>query len=738
MNELIFNGKNFTEFNAYYATSNFLDGAAKDVQSVSVVGRSGDLQLSNNRYKNLSLKIRVYVTRDMEASMRAMRNYLESVHGYARVEISDQPNEFRMAAFKEMFAPDSYDSKVGVVDLTFDSMPQRFLKTGENWTTVSSSSSEISGNPVSISNPSGLTALTGLNVDIEPVQDLNGYDHPWVGGAGKNLLNIHDASGWTIPRGGELSVNGETVSMKILAGGNTRYMLNQHLEGNKTVTITFTSSKKYGRLFVTLRKMDDSGWMTNSDASIDGLIYNQYYNGWYTYFGGTSASQTIIIPNCLYWQFGLGYGNNEVVTGATETIGNPMIRLASETDDTYEPYSNICPITGHTSAKVTRTGKNLLPSHAVGSTTISGVTFTVAEDGTITANGTATAVAIFAISTYTLAEGTYILNGCPSGGSNTTYYIDWRNDSGGQLTDKGNGSTQTSEGQTGKSCRIVIYNGQTVNNLVFNPMIRLASDTDATYEPYIGHTVTVDLNGTRYGGTLDVSTGVLTVDRVMVDLGTLTWIKRNTSSGHYRFTANTDIYMPSSTTAVPNIVCSAYPTISPADSWVGVEGISCNTGAQQILVSDESYNDASSFTTGVNGVQLVYELATPTTVQLTAQQLSLLTGTNIISTDMNSLTVTLSNPAELENPTLFESKPIIRVYGNGTLNVNDIYITVANSPYTYIDIDCELMDCYYDSNNANQYVSFSTTDYVTLRSGMNYFSYSGFTKVEVTPRWFEV
>lgn len=131
MNELIFNGKNFTEFNAYYATSNFLDGAAKDVQSVSVVGRSGDLQLSNNRYKNLSLKIRVYVTRDMEASMRAMRNYLESVHGYARVEISDQPNEFRMAAYKEMFAPDSYDSKVGVVDLTFDSMPQRFLKSGE-------------------------------------------------------------------------------------------------------------------------------------------------------------------------------------------------------------------------------------------------------------------------------------------------------------------------------------------------------------------------------------------------------------------------------------------------------------------------------------------------------------------------------------------------------------------------------------------------------------------------------
>ena len=454
MNELIFNGKNFTEFNAYYATSNFLDGAAKDVQSVSVVGRSGDLQLSNNRYKNLSLKIRVYVTRDMEASMRAMRNYLESVHGYARVEISDQPNEFRMAAFKEMFAPDSYDSKVGVVDLTFDSMPQRFLKTGENWTTVSSSSSSVSGNPVSISNPSGLTALTGLSVDIQPVQSGEGDPSP----------------------------------------------------------------------------------------------------------------------------------------------------------------TNIRPITGHTSATVTRT-----------------------VDGS------------------------------------ATYY-------------------------------------------------------------------TIDLNGTRYGGTLDVLTGVLTVNRLMADGGDLTWAKV-TGNNYRNFTAA--VANLAYDVNVPKVLSSAYKSVSNNTAESGDDAYvwSWNgAGSPRIAVKDTSKANmtADEFKTAMTGVQFCYKLATPQTVQLTAQQVSLLTGTNIISTDMNSLTVTLSNPAELENPTLFESKPLIRVYGNGTLNVNDQYITVANSPYTYIDIDCELMDCYYDSNNANQYVSFSTTDYVTLRSGMNYFSYSGFTKVEVTPRWYEI
>lgn len=94
--------------------------------------------------------------------------------------------------------------------------------------------------------------------------------------------------------------------------------------------------------------------------------------------------------------------------------------------------------------------------------------------------------------------------------------------------------------------------------------------------------------------------------------------------------------------------------------------------------------------------------------------------------------------SSLRNPTFFPSKPIIRVWGNGSLQINSITVTVANSPYEYVDIDCELMDCYYGSNNANSYVSFSTTDYVTLQSGVNSFVIDGFTKVEVKPRWFEI
>lgn len=146
--------------------------------------------------------------------------------------------------------------------------------------------------------------------------------------------------------------------------------------------------------------------------------------------------------------------------------------------------------------------------------------------------------------------------------------------------------------------------------------------------------------GTVYGGEVDVVSGVLTVDRAMVDLGTLNWTKRNTSSGHFRFTANADIYMPSSTSALPNIICSAYPTITPDASWLGVSGASCNNSAQQILISDENYTDATSFKTAMNGVQVVYELATPQTYQLTPTEVDLLLGQNNVWNDCGDTEVT--------------------------------------------------------------------------------------------------
>lgn len=92
--------------------------------------------------------------------------------------------------------------------------------------------------------------------------------------------------------------------------------------------------------------------------------------------------------------------------------------------------------------------------------------------------------------------------------------------------------------------------------------------------------------------------------------------------------------------------------------------------------------------------------------------------------------------SELWNPTYFDSHPLIRCYGNGSLTINSQTITVASNPYDYVDIDCDIMDAFCGANNANSYVSFDT-DSVVLRSGTNSITHN-MTKVEITPRWYEI
>lgn len=136
-------------------------------------------------------------------------------------------------------------------------------------------------------------------------------------------------------------------------------------------------------------------------------------------------------------------------------------------------------------------GKNLLPN--VGKTqTINGVTFTVNEDGSVTANGTATAnTSFYIISKYAyggmfLPVGSYVLSGCPSGGSDTTYRLQiyGLTESGGMAYDFGNGvSMEFANENADYNVVVFISSGYTANKLRFYPMISLDG---GDYEPYCG------------------------------------------------------------------------------------------------------------------------------------------------------------------------------------------------------------------------------------------------------------
>ena len=103
-----------------------------------------------------------------------------------------------------------------------------------------------------------------------------------------------------------------------------------------------------------------------------------------------------------------------------------------------------------------------------------------------------------------------------------------------------------------------------------------------------------------------------------------------------------------------------------------------------------------------------------------------------------TLSFTTTGGDALVNPTPFASKPLIRLYGNGTVNINGITITVTNSQ-SYVDIDCDVMDCYEGTTNRNNDVSFSTYDFPVLSPGENTFTIvSGVTIIQVKPRWWRV
>lgn len=92
----------------------------------------------------------------------------------------------------------------------------------------------------------------------------------------------------------------------------------------------------------------------------------------------------------------------------------------------------------------------------------------------------------------------------------------------------------------------------------------------------------------------------------------------------------------------------------------------------------------------------------------------------------------------VNNPTLFPSKPLIRVTGSGTVGIGDETITIT-SGYDYVDIDSEIQNCYCGNQNANAAVTFSDREFPELQPGLNGVTFgTGIESVQITPRWYRI
>ncbi len=185
--------------------------------------------------------------------------------------------------------------------------------------------------------------------------------------------------------------------------------------------------------------------------------------------------------------------------------------------------------------------------------------------------------------------------------------------------------------------RIILINTNTSReNFSFN-----YPSTATAYEAYNGNTYTIQLGDTYYGGSLDVTTGVLTINKALVDLGTLDY-------DYYVYSGVNGFYItnPFSSAKSQSTCQSSQYVYQPSDSTFNNDGVDCEITinyAKYIKIKDARYNDATQFKTAMNGVQLVYELATPITVQLTAKQVEQLLGQNNVWADTGDVEVKFYN-----------------------------------------------------------------------------------------------
>ena len=277
--------------------------------------------------------------------------------------------------------------------------------------------------------------------------------------------------------------------------------------------------------------------------------------------------------------------------------------------------------------------------------------------------------------------------------------------------------------------------------IITNLMARLSSDTDATFKPYNGNTYTVSFGsaGTVYGGTIDVVSGQLKVERAFITLDeTANWSWSTITLRPHVLISGMEIKGA--------VISNMYPYSS---SVVAVDGtITTNGGnGKEVWIYDTvNAPDLNSWKTFVasNNLQVVYTLATPLTYQLTATQVAFLLGTNNFWSNIGDVQIEYGKGGNtLYNPTLFDSSPLIKVTGTGTLGIGDWILTITGLSSQTLYIDCEMMEVYKNTGGiiegANSLVSINKNTFPKLVSGMNNITKtSGLTNLKITPRWWRI
>lgn len=144
MSVLTFNGQSLEDFHTYWDGSQLFVTPEKDVTFYEIPGRSGELSVSNDRFKAKEISVHCFIKENFRENFSALMNFLYSQKGYGRLENSKEPDVYQKACFVTSVEPTTGAFlKYGDFTLVFKVYPQKWLKMGENAITITNTKSVI-------------------------------------------------------------------------------------------------------------------------------------------------------------------------------------------------------------------------------------------------------------------------------------------------------------------------------------------------------------------------------------------------------------------------------------------------------------------------------------------------------------------------------------------------------------------------------------------------------------------
>ena len=443
-----------------------------------------------------------------------------------------------------------------------------------------------------------------IEADLSPIQDLHGQEAPWPPGGGKNLLNNQGTSAtvsnvaYTVNADGSVSTNGASN------GWNGFSLGSQTLPAGTYILSSGVNEANRYNQYVSIT-VDGKTIETSSGSE------KQF----------TLSEEATFTPKIFTRP---GYAPNQTVY--------PMIRLSSVSDATFAPYSNICPISGHTGCEVVRTGKNLCGGLDFAQSFSGANGYALDTDAKTVKfkRGSANGITLFPWMRFKENTQYQICFSFLTASNNTCFSCVYTNGETESFTlNSAEKTTVWKSTAAGKTVDHFFIGWKQTGEVTcyYDESGIFEYDENPTFEPYSGTTVSITFGSTVYGGTLTVNedgTGSVVATDAMVA----------PPVGYRHGTSSAGIpYVDVNCTGLQQnaqFISSSYKRINTGDN---LRDGAIRAYNNEFTIYDNRFTDLQTANTLLEDVQILYKLATPITIPLTPGQVEALQGNNTVWVD---------------------------------------------------------------------------------------------------------